>query len=687
MKFKHYGKSCQMVISSAQELPDILALDDSHWAVTSAPKSAYKCDTAFLDYLDSDANGRIRSDEIRAAVAWCLDTLSNTSSMDQASPQIATDDIRRDSADGASLLITAAYVSEQMKTSPAVVTLEQVRTCMNDLRMKPLNGDGVIVPEAASDTETASFISAAIAATGGCPDLSGQTGLAAEQLAVFKTAIADFVDWTDKGSAGNSATMPLGADSQATWELLQKYASLIDHFFMLANFRNFDPENAGRFLAAKAAADNANDALNFAPLARPDSDGRLPLSGPNVNPLYQDDIVVIREKLFAKTLGVSMNVATQKDWLQVKSVLAPYGAYLASKKGGIVETLPLDKLRIWNDSPGADRVSKLIEDDREVARRVSSFCNLEKLILYQANLIKFANNFVSLSEFYAPHMRSMFERGSAVVDGRWFNFAIETADPAAHSAVAKVSGLFTFYLKVEPRNADAVPFTVAIPATAGTRGNLSVGKRGVFFDINGTAHDAIITQIIENPISLREAMLSPFVKIGKMVMSKIEGLSTAAEAAILKKADKGINAVQSGTLALPPPPPPAAPASPSAMLMSISISIAALGSAFAVFAKTFGGMSPLGRLYGAVAAVAVVLLPIMIGGIIKLSGQDLSAILEGCGWAVNQRMRLTRTLRKQFTERRAYPTDAEGTPQKRRQKIILAVLLALLTAAIAYAQL
>ena len=232
-----------------------------------------------------------------------------------------------------------------------------------------------------------------------------------------------------------------------------------------------------------------------------------------------------------------------------------------------------------------------------------------------------------------------------------------------------------------------MPFTVAIPATAGTRGNLSVGKRGVFFDINGTEHDAIIMQIIENPISLREAMLSPFVKIGKMVMSKIEGLSTAAEAAILKKADKGINAVQSGTLALPPPPPPAAPASPSAMLMSISISIAALGSAFAVFAKTFGGMSPLGRLYGAVAAVAVVLLPIMIGGIIKLSGQDLSAILEGCGWAVNQRMRLTRTLRKQFTERRAYPTDAEGTPQKRRQKIILAVLLALLTAAIAYAQL
>jgi hypothetical protein len=31
--------------------------------------------------------------------------------------------------------------------SDGVITLQQVRTNMNDLRMKPLNGDGIIVAE------------------------------------------------------------------------------------------------------------------------------------------------------------------------------------------------------------------------------------------------------------------------------------------------------------------------------------------------------------------------------------------------------------------------------------------------------------------------------------------------------------------------------------------------------------
>jgi len=679
MKFKRYGKAYQLLIRSSQDLPHVLNLDDSHWAVTSAPITAFKCDKQLLAFLDNDNNGRVRTDEIRSAISWCLNTLSDTSGMDAGMNVIKTSAIRKDSADGAALLTTAAYVSEQTQSPPEEVSLEHVRQCMDELRMKPLNGDGVIVPEAAPDAEVADYITAAIEATEGDMDLSGKTGIGAEKLAAFESAIGDFLDWKDEGDNAGEEVMPFGADTHAVWERTQHHAPQIERFFMLAGFRNFDPENANKFLAAKTAAEDPDDALNYAPLAIPDAESRLPLIGPAVNPAYTDDVAEIRNDIFAKVLGTAPEAVTAEDWNRVKKTLAPYGAYLAAKQGGIVEHLPLEKLRAWYENPHTDIVAQLIEADKDVTRRVAAFNDLEKLILFHGNLLRFINNFVCLSEFYSPKIRALFERGSAVIDGRWFNFSIEAADPSAHSAVAKTSELFILYLKVEHRTDPEKSYTVAVPATAGTRGNLVAGKRGIFFDVYGAEHDCVITQIIENPISLVEAVLAPFIKIGTLIIGKIEALSTSAEEAIVKSADLATTAPPAGA------PPAANAASPATLLMSISISIAALGSGLAVLFKSFGAMTMRGRLYSAVIGALIILVPFTIGGIIKLARQDLSAILEGCGWAVNQRLRLTGKLRRQFTERRAYPEGAEGTPRKERRSLMLLLLLiAVILAALAW---
>ncbi len=681
MKFKRYGKAFQLVVRSAKDIPNVLKLDDSHWAVTSAPITAFKCDAQLLRALDYDNNGRIRTDELRGAIRWCLETLSDTSGMDKGVNAIETRSIRKESPDGPGLLITADYVAEQTGSSAEIVTLQQVRTCMDELRMKPLNGDGIIVAEAAQDVDQADYIAAAVIATGGSADLSGKIGISLEQISTFKQAIEDFIVWKETGDRAGVDIKPFGDETHALWELTQQVAPQIDTFFMLAGFKDFDPENASKYLAANAGAESASDALNFAPLARPDDTGRLPLSGPAVNPIYKRDMATIRDNVFFKVLGTQMESASQEDWMKVKAILAPYGAYLASKQGGIVETLPFENLTRWRDGSFFDDTVNLIDADKEVGRSVAAFGKLETLILFHGNLLRFINNFVSLSEFYSPAIRAMFERGSAVIDGRWFNFAMETPDPTAHSVVAKTSGIFTLYLKIESRQDPLESFTVAMPATSGTRGNLYVGKRGVFFGLDGLEHDAIITQIIENPISLIEAVIAPFAKVGKMIMGKIEGLSTSAEDAIMKSADKITTAPIAG--APPAAAAPASPASPATLLMSISISIAALGSGFAVLSKSFSEMSIKGRIYSALVAVLVILGPIILGGIIKLARQDLSAILEGCGWAVNQRMCLTRKLRRQFTERRAYPSDASGTPQKRSKRFLLVLLLIILAVLIA----
>jgi hypothetical protein len=152
-------------------------------------------------------------------------------------------------------------------------------------------------------------------------------------------------------------------------------------------------------------------------------------------------------------------------------------------------------------------------------------------------------------------------------------------------------------------------------------------------------------------------------------------MSQASEKDLQKQAD--------AALAAPPPAETKAQGQPAAsgMLVGLSLSAAAIGSAFAFVTKTLTGMSRAQVLLGFLGAAFVVAAPVTIIAVIKLRQQDLSALLEGCGWAVNARMRFTRSQRNQFTRRAPFPEGATGTP--RHPRIKLAVLLALLLALLA----
>ena len=58
---------------------------------------------------------------------------------------------------------------------------------------------------------------------------------------------------------------------------------------------------------------------------------------------------------------------------------------------------------------------------------------------------------------------------------------------------------------------------------------------------------------------------------------------------------------------------------------------------------------------GLLVALVAVMIPITIVALLKLSRRDLSAMLEGAGWAINARMRLTRQQAEQFTNRPLVP--------------------------------
>jgi hypothetical protein len=116
------------------------------------------------------------------------------------------------------------------------------------------------------------------------------------------------------------------------------------------------------------------------------------------------------------------------------------------------------------------------------------------------------------------------------------------------------------------------------------------------------------------------------------------------------------------------------------MLMGLSVSVAAIGSAFAFITKTLTSLSRGQVFLGVLGAAVVVMVPVSLIAILKLRRQDLSALLEGCGWAINARMRPTREQRRQFTVTPRFPAGAEGAPTRRLLYVLIAVVVVLAAA-------
>ena len=81
------------------------------------------------------------------------------------------------------------------------------------------------------------------------------------------------------------------------------------------------------------------------------------------------------------------------------------------------------------------------------------------------------------------------------------------------------------------------------------------------------------------------------------------------------------------------------------------VALAAMGSAAAFVTKTIGSMQGPQLIAAVVSALGAVLIPTAVLAVLKLRQRDLSAMLEGAGWAINARMRLTGVQSRQFTQR------------------------------------
>ncbi|MGA1870634.1 MAG: hypothetical protein ACMUJM_19035 [bacterium] len=226
---------------------------------------------------------------------------------------------------------------------------------------------------------------------------------------------------------------------------VELYASKIDAFFVMCRLVRFDSRAMPYEGKQQADLDGVNLAqmdsltkyLTNAPLAHPTETGELPLTEEPVNPFYWTWLVTLKEKVLKVVLGKIGDSLSEGEWMRVQSAMAPYEDYLAQRKGTSVASLAMEKLKAYYHADMHSKVMALIKEDQVVAATLKGIRDLEKFLLYSLYLIPMANNFVSFSQLYSPKGRALFEMGSVVIDGRWFNLALKVDNPAQPKKICR----------------------------------------------------------------------------------------------------------------------------------------------------------------------------------------------------------------------------------------------------------
>ncbi|MEZ4406673.1 MAG: hypothetical protein R3A52_09370 [Polyangiales bacterium] len=666
MKFKNLGGTLEYLVRDEEDLARLDEVDPARWAATSAPVDDLHCDKAFLRLIGATETGRVRVSHVLAARDWAFARLARKGVLREKTDSVPIEAIDPEGDAGKKLRAAAARVNaEQGAKDEARVALADVRAFRTGSVKRLANGDGVIPPELVTDDALKDFIKDVMVAVGGTADRSGTDGVSKALLDRFETRAKDYLSWRSRAEAAQ----PWGADTGGAREMVAAMAPRIEAWFLYSELLRQEAPGSGlrltdeefRALRAKALADVEKHLVD-APLAAPVPSGALRLDA-EVNALHRHAFEALRDKVLLRALGESERELTRDGWARVKAIFEPFAQWEREKPEEPFEKIGDEKLKGYLDGPLPAKLAELIAKDSAAQADLDQVDDLEKLVLCARWLIELANNLVNFSRIYDPEAVSLVECGSLVIDGRRLEFCLRVQNRAAHKVVATESKCFLVYAKLTSKEAGGETYEVVAPVTGGERGRLRVGKRGIFIDVDDKEWDAVVVDVVENPISVREGAIAPFRRAATFISTKFEewvgSKADAQQSALTQATERGVASATTAANTVgtrPATPAPAAgaarPAAPAREPLNINSLIIGGGVAMAglgaVLATVFSALTSLN---GWIAIVGLVLAVILVSAFVawlKLIRRDMSLILEANGWAVNAQMKITRRIAKLF---------------------------------------
>lgn len=687
MTYSRVGGNYQLLIRTFEDLPSVLELDEAFWALNCIDVNSLRMDRRFLTFVDGNNDGKIRTDEIRTAVAFLLKYIKNGEGFEKASDTLDLESV--DPETGSALLESARLILKNLgKEGENKLTLEELR---NDKAIRSRsynNGDGVVTPDSEQSDEINSRIELVMKTAGSADDISGVKGVNKAMLEKFALESTAFLEWDKKIADDDGTLLCFGENTQTVYEKYLAVKEDIDNYFLNSEtleFFSVEPERvAKKDLSADVRAPQEVKAmLEKSVLALPRTDCTLDLND-RLNPLLRANI----EAFFALKEGAALledNKLTTEEWTGFKKIIAPYDGWSKAKPAFAAPYSAVDKELLVGaaDDEIMEILTESCANDLNAGAALAGIDMLHKVMLYQRYLKELLNNFVSLAELFDLSASSPIQAGKLIMDGRHFTLAVPVADLAEHKRIVAGSNICVLYIELSSTAATVKPpwKTLAVAVSSGNMRNLFVGKRGLFFTVEGDVFDAKVTAFVEQPVSISEALKNPFYRFGAFIGDQISKFFNTKSATAQK--DMG-GKIAAGKVPAAPAP---AQGNASMLLMGGGIGIAALGSSIAFITKQLQNVSIWDILSVILGIILIFGGPVVIISLFKLYYRDLSRFLEATGCAVNRRMRMTRKMGEIFTFQPIMPDGqkirckvesrpSQGTWKRTFAGIIIALLIA-----------
>ncbi len=284
-----------------------------------------------------------------------------------------------------------------------------------------------------------------------------------------------------------------------------------------------------------------------------------------------------------------------------------------------------------------------------------------------------------MDEFYGRR-KGLFQSGKLFIDGRELELCMDVQNPAAHTTLAGLSAICLLYCDVTRMTGEKASIVAAL--TAGAADRVYVGRNGIYFDEEGKDWNATITKVVIQPVSIREAFLSPYKWLARTIEELAAKRAGAAEAnrqnqmkdIAQKTVEQPTKTAQTVEQVVPKK-------VDVGTVAAIGVALGSIGAMITSILSLFIGMG----VWMPIGIVAVFLLisgPSMILAAIKLRRRDLSPLLNAEGWAINGRLKLNIPFGATLSHLAQLPPNSIRTmndpyaPKRKPWGLYIAVLIA-----------
>ncbi|MBQ3608781.1 MAG: hypothetical protein IJA03_01905 [Bacteroidaceae bacterium] len=701
-QFENIGGCSRVKIATGQDIAHLDELDTKMWTVLSCPVKGLEIDEKSLRYVDLDADGKIRVNDVVGVSQWATKVLKNPDLLLPGNDAIDIEDINVENEEGQKLAKAAKQILANLGKEETRISLADTADIAAIFAKTRFNGDGVITPASSDVAEEINAITAAVAKTGGTMDRSGQLGVTAPQIEQFYAELKAYSDW-----CAAEVPAPFGDKTDAVIAAYQALDAKMKDFFMRNKLAKFSPDSTVALDVQTSrieaiSAENLSvkgDEIAAYPIARITGEAAMDLTAP-INPAWAGQFKVLE----GVAIPAGQKTLSEEEWAAIGAQFAAYTAWKGSKAGASVEDLTIATVNELLQQDKKQALLDLVAQDASYKEEADNIEMVDKFLHILRDFYRLLKNFITFHDFYNKEKKlgAIFQSGTLIIDQRACRFCMKVENMPAHNATAATSGLFLVYCDCTTKTS-AAKMQIVAAITVGEIGNLIVGKNALYYDNAGVEWDAVITKVVDNPISVAQAFWSPYRRMSVAVENLISKSAAEKDSKMMADATAKINAAPTTLPATPvpaagadaaAPKPAAAPpfdiAKFAGIFAAIGMAVGMIGTALASLAKGLWALTWWQLVLVFLGLMMLISGPAMVLAWLKLRRRNIAPLLNANGWAVNAASKISIPFGETLTDVAKYPKLKMKDPYAKKgmsawAKVLVTLLvLAVIAAAVWY---